>query len=181
MPLVPGRFSGVGDPPPKVNKMPQFVPADTVSDAALLKRGLQRSGEARVASRAVGATDPDNIMIISMFDNDKLTWTEIAQRMNQQRIMKGAKTGMHLSFMRLMEESGFPSTSAETTGRVSTWDMRRRKLILKWRDDHLIKETRLHSPSIMIIWRLTNLLGMPSAIWRLFKPKSVSMPSSGLL
>jgi hypothetical protein len=91
MPLVPGRFSGVGDPPPKVNKMPQFVPADTVSDAALLKRGLQRSGEARVASRAVGATDPDNIMIISMFDNDKLTWTEIAQRMNQQRIMKGAK------------------------------------------------------------------------------------------
>ena len=91
MPLIPGRFSGVGDPPPKVNKMPQFVPGDAVSDAALLKRGLQRSGEARVASRAVGATDPDNITIISMFDNDKLTWTEIAQRMNQQRIMKGAK------------------------------------------------------------------------------------------
>jgi hypothetical protein len=89
--LPPGRYSHVSTPPPKINKVPSLVPTEQVSDAALVKRGLKRTGAARIASRATGATDPDNIKIIHLFDNERLPFIEIAKRLNDEKIAKGLK------------------------------------------------------------------------------------------
>lgn len=89
-PLRPSRFSG-HEMPASVNKMPTPARGPSPSDAALLKRGLKRAGAASYTKRASGPTDPENIRIVNMFDNEHRTWAEIADILNKDRVAAGLK------------------------------------------------------------------------------------------
>jgi hypothetical protein len=83
------RFSGSIQPPPASNTMPRAVPRSSVSDAALLKKGLPVTKGKDCINRAYGVNDPENIEIVNLHDHHNLTWAEIAERMNAKRVAAG--------------------------------------------------------------------------------------------
>ncbi|KAH8804757.1 hypothetical protein F5884DRAFT_754350 [Xylogone sp. PMI_703] len=91
--LDPSRFSGV-DVPWGTNKVPETVPQDAVSDAALLKRGLKRGKGPRVIKRGAGANDPENIAIVNMKENEGLSFAKIAEILNQRRVEEGRQPSL---------------------------------------------------------------------------------------
>lgn len=91
--LDPSRFSGV-DVPWGTNKVPDLVPQEEVSNAALLKRGLKRGRGPRVVKRGAGANDPENIAIVNMKENEGLTFTQIAEILNRRRIAEGRQPSL---------------------------------------------------------------------------------------
>lgn len=72
-----------------VQAQPTLVPTELVSNATLKKRNLPRTRNAKIAKRATGATDPENITIVNMYDRDRKTWEEIADYLNSQRTATG--------------------------------------------------------------------------------------------
>jgi hypothetical protein len=69
--------------------MPRPVPRSSVSDAALMKKGLPVTKSDKCINRAYGANDPENIEIVNLHDHYNLTWSEIAERMNAKRVAEG--------------------------------------------------------------------------------------------
>lgn len=93
MPLVPNprlphRSSGVYKRA-NVNLVPPTVPTSSISDAALLKRGLKRSKNAVMSKRSHGPNDPENILIVNLRENEKKSWSEITLILNERRIKEG--------------------------------------------------------------------------------------------
>ncbi|KUJ16812.1 uncharacterized protein LY89DRAFT_782074 [Mollisia scopiformis] len=88
--LRPSRYSGA-PMPWGLNQDPPLVDQDEVSDAFLLKRGLTRGNSDKVAARAYGANDPENIRIVNLKEGDDLSFKEIADILNAERIKKGNK------------------------------------------------------------------------------------------
>jgi hypothetical protein len=86
--LQPSRYSGV-PMPWGVQAPPQMVDQDEVTDAALLKRNLARGQGKKICKRSYGANDPENIAIVNMKENQNLSFTEIAQILNDQRVEQG--------------------------------------------------------------------------------------------
>jgi len=82
------RYAGGVEPWP-CNSFPEVVPRRSVSDAALLKRGLPLTNRKKVIKRAYGVNDPENIAIINMKDNQGLSWQEIVDRLNEKRVAEG--------------------------------------------------------------------------------------------
>jgi hypothetical protein len=87
--LKPSRYSGTKNLPWGVNKYPTVVNHDAVTDAALMKRKLKRGKGDKTCSRAYGANDPENILIVNMRDVQKLTFRKIADHLNAERIKNG--------------------------------------------------------------------------------------------
>ncbi|QSZ33596.1 hypothetical protein DSL72_005164 [Monilinia vaccinii-corymbosi] len=87
--LAPSRYSGAVMPW-GVNQQPVLVDQDTVSDAHLKKRGLTRPppGE-KVGKRSYGANDPENVAIVNMKENDRMSFAEIAEALNLKRVEMG--------------------------------------------------------------------------------------------
>jgi len=85
---LPPRYSGVRKRN-NVNLVPPTVPTSSISDAALLKRGLKRSKDSVMSKRSSGPNDPENILIVNLRENEKKTWPEICQILNERRIKEG--------------------------------------------------------------------------------------------
>lgn len=88
----PSRFSGIPIPKTAVSQQPRLVSANSVSDATLKKRGLHKNGLKMVPKRAGGLNDPENIMIVNMYDNKNLSYAEIAKTINKRRLDAGKAT-----------------------------------------------------------------------------------------
>lgn len=86
--LQPSRYSGV-PMPWGVQAPPQMVDQDEVTDAALLKRNIARGEGKKICKRSYGANDPENIAIVNMKENQNLSFAEIAQILNDQRVEQG--------------------------------------------------------------------------------------------
>lgn len=87
--LAPSRYSGAVMPW-GVNQQPVLVDQETVSDAHLKKRGLTRPPPGKkVVKRSYGANDPENVAIVNMKENDKLSFAEIAEALNLRRVECG--------------------------------------------------------------------------------------------
>lgn len=86
--LAPSRYSGAQNDW-GVNIEPILVPGDSVTDAALLKRGLTRGEGDKVCKRGYGANDPENIAIVNMYEKDRMRFEEIATKLNEDRIANG--------------------------------------------------------------------------------------------
>jgi hypothetical protein len=87
-PRLPPRSSGVYKRS-NVNLVPPTVPTSSISDAALLKRGLKRSKNAVMSKRSHGPNDPENILIVNLRENEKKGWGEITLILNERRIKEG--------------------------------------------------------------------------------------------
>jgi hypothetical protein len=87
-PRLPSRYAGVHKRP-NVNNAPTTVPTSSISDAALLKRGLKRSKNAVMSKRSHGPNDPENILIVNLRENEKKTWPDICLILNERRIKEG--------------------------------------------------------------------------------------------
>lgn len=85
---LPPRSSGVHKRT-NVNLVPPTVPTSSISDAALLKRGLKRSKNSVMSRRSHGPNDPENILIVNLRENEKKNWPEICQILNERRIKEG--------------------------------------------------------------------------------------------
>jgi hypothetical protein len=86
--LAPSRYSGA----PNcwgVNAKPVLVPEEEVTDAALLKRGLKRGEGDKVCKRGYGANDPENIAIVNMYEKDHMSFEQIKEKLNADRITIG--------------------------------------------------------------------------------------------
>jgi hypothetical protein len=55
----------------------------------LLKRGLKRGKEDKVCKRGYGANDPENIAIVNMYEKDGMSFEEIKNKLNKDRIATG--------------------------------------------------------------------------------------------
>lgn len=88
--LAPSRYSGA-QMPWGMNQEPPVVPQAAVSDAALLKRNLQRGKEDEVCKRGYGANDPENIAIVNMRESGRMNFKEIVEKLNKERIQNGRK------------------------------------------------------------------------------------------
>jgi hypothetical protein len=86
--LRQSRYSG-GQNNWGINKIPVLVPEDEVTDAALLKRGLNRGDGAKVCKRGYGANDPENIAIVNMFEKDRMSFEDICKKLNSDRVLNG--------------------------------------------------------------------------------------------
>jgi hypothetical protein len=87
-PRLPPRSSRVRKRA-NVNLIPSTVPTSSISDAALLKRGLKRSKDSVMSKRSHGPNDPENILIVNLRENEKKSWPEICQILNERRIKEG--------------------------------------------------------------------------------------------
>jgi hypothetical protein len=87
-PRLPPRSSGVRKRA-NVNLVPPTVPTSSISDAALLKRGLKRSKNAVMSKRSHGPNDPENILIVNLRENEKKSWPDICLILNERRIKEG--------------------------------------------------------------------------------------------
>lgn len=72
-----------------VNLVPPTVATSSISDAALLKRGLKRSKNAVMSKRSHGPNDPENILIVNLRENEKKSWGDICLILNERRIKEG--------------------------------------------------------------------------------------------
>ncbi|OWP05564.1 hypothetical protein B2J93_7908 [Marssonina coronariae] len=86
--LAPSRYSGASMPW-GTNQDPPSVFQEEVSDAALMKRGLTRGKEDKVCKRGYGANDPENIAIVNMKEKDGLSFTQIVETLNNDRVASG--------------------------------------------------------------------------------------------
>lgn len=89
--------------PSKVNRKPNWIPGASVAEASLAKRGLRRTD--RLSLKPNGASDPENLMIIHMFDVMKMTFGQIYKALNKRRIKAGGepnftKTSVHNRYNR---------------------------------------------------------------------------------
>jgi hypothetical protein len=91
--LEPSRHSGV-PMPWLVAKDPELIDQSEVSDASLLKRNIARGEGKKVCKRGYGASDPENIAIVNMKEFDKLSFDEIARRLNDQRVKEGKQPSL---------------------------------------------------------------------------------------
>ncbi len=87
-PSLPPRSSGVHKRT-NVNLFPPTIPTSSISDAALLKRGLKRSKNSVMSKRSNGPNDPENILIVNLRENEKKSWPDICQILNERRINEG--------------------------------------------------------------------------------------------
>lgn len=88
--LLPSRDSGYKIHKRSINqptKLTHFT--SEISDASLKKRGLTRSSAPKMAKRAHGCNDPENVLIINMAENQGLRWGQIADFLNAARISTG--------------------------------------------------------------------------------------------
>jgi hypothetical protein len=86
--LLPSRYSGA-PMPWGLNKDPTLIDQKDVSNASLLKRGLSRGNTAKVCKRGYGANDPENIRIVNLRENRQLSFPEIVEKLNSERIDSG--------------------------------------------------------------------------------------------
>ncbi|PQE29017.1 hypothetical protein CJF30_00004055 [Rutstroemia sp. NJR-2017a BBW] len=87
--LAPSRFSGA-KMPWGINQQPVMTDQETVSDASLFKRGITRPPKGdKVCKRSYGANDPENIAIVNLKENTKLTFHEIVDYLNDERVKAG--------------------------------------------------------------------------------------------
>ncbi|KAK2630577.1 hypothetical protein QTJ16_001397 [Diplocarpon rosae] len=86
--LAPSRYSGASMPW-GTNQDPPSVFQEEVSDAALMKRGLTRGKEDKVCKRGYGANDPENIAIVNMKEKDGLSFSQIVEALNDDRVASG--------------------------------------------------------------------------------------------
>ena len=82
------RYAGGVEPWP-CNTVPPVVLRSSVSDASLLKRGLPLTHRKKVIKRAYGVNDPENIALINMKDNQGMSWRDIVDVLNEQRVAAG--------------------------------------------------------------------------------------------
>jgi len=92
--LRPSRYSGANDIPYYTNRDPIMVPVSEVSNASMIKRGTKPTSTGHVAKRAYGVTDPENLEIVRMKEEELLTFKEIAKRLNAERVRKGHAAGL---------------------------------------------------------------------------------------
>ncbi|KAH6717232.1 hypothetical protein BKA61DRAFT_654462 [Leptodontidium sp. MPI-SDFR-AT-0119] len=86
--LGPSRYSGDPSVGWGLNQDPPSVPQTSVSDAALLKRGLTRGAKEKVCKRGYGANDPENVNIVNMKE-DGMSFGEIVEKLNDVRVANG--------------------------------------------------------------------------------------------
>lgn len=86
--LEPSRYSGV-PMPWDVATDPEMIDQTEVSDASLLKRNIARGKGKKICKRGYGASDPENIAIVNMKEFDKLSFDEIARKLNDKRVKEG--------------------------------------------------------------------------------------------
>ncbi|CZT43510.1 uncharacterized protein RSE6_03562 [Rhynchosporium secalis] len=86
--LDPSRYSGDPNLNWGLNQDPPSVPQSSVSDAALLKRGLTRGAKEKVCKRGYGANDPENVNIVNMKE-DGMAFSEIVDQLNEVRVANG--------------------------------------------------------------------------------------------
>lgn len=88
--LLPARDSGYKIHKRAINKPTKLThPTDTIPDATLMKRGLTRSSRPKMAKRASGTNDPENVLIVNMVENNALSWGQVADYLNADRIATG--------------------------------------------------------------------------------------------
>ncbi|KAM3084988.1 hypothetical protein ACMFMG_003429 [Clarireedia jacksonii] len=87
--LAPSRYSGAMMPW-GVNQRPVMTGQENVSDASLMKRGITHppKGE-RVCKRSYGVNDPENIAIVNLKENTDMTFQEIVDKLNEERVKVG--------------------------------------------------------------------------------------------
>jgi hypothetical protein len=68
---------------------PEMIDQTEVSDASLLKRNIARGKGKKICKRGYGASDPENIAIVNMKEFDKLSFDEIARKLNDKRVKEG--------------------------------------------------------------------------------------------
>jgi hypothetical protein len=87
--LAPSRYSGA-TMPWGINQQPVMTDQEKVSDASLLKRGITRppKGE-KVCKRSYGANDPENVAIVNLKENTNMTFQEIVDKLNAERVRVG--------------------------------------------------------------------------------------------
>jgi hypothetical protein len=102
--LAQSRYAG-GENNWGINAPPVLVPQEQVTDAALLKRGLKRGKEAKVCKRGYGANDPENIAIVNMYEKDGMSFEQIKNKLNADRVKTGrnpslSANGVHSRYNR---------------------------------------------------------------------------------
>ena len=99
--LRPSRFSGLATPiPGEIKPDPDWDSDYEVDDAAAIKRRSKHPSE-RVSKNASGATDPENILIINLYEVSKKEWVEIANILNMERMKLGKKANVTENAVRL--------------------------------------------------------------------------------
>jgi hypothetical protein len=95
--LAPSRFSGT-EMPWGLNNPPaeESDGSATMSSAALVKRNVKNGGKKPV-KRAYGANDPENLAIVTMRDDDGMTFDDIASFLNAKRTEAGRVPSLTIS------------------------------------------------------------------------------------